>query len=130
VRRVPDGDSPVADLTNPLQLAAALQMALIFQGMLTLVQFASTAWGSAGVYSTAAVLGLTDVDALTVSMARGVAYAASLHTAAVAIAVGVLANTLLKLTLALLFGSATFQRIVGLTLALVALVAIASLVVI
>ena len=84
-------------------------------------------WGAAGVYGSAAVLGLTDVDALTVSMARGVASAASLHTAAVAIAIGVVANTILKLTLALLFGNPTFQRIVGLTLALMSVVAIAAL---
>ena len=73
-----------------------------------------------------AVLGLIDVDALTVSMARGVAHAASLDMAAAAIAVGVLANTGLKLTLASLFGSPRFQRIVGLTLLMV-LLAIACL---
>ena len=72
-------------------------MAFAFQAMLMLVHLAGTAWGSAGVYGSAAVLGLTDVDALTVSMARGVAQAVSLQTAAVAIAVGVLANTGLKL---------------------------------
>ena len=102
-------------------------MAFAFQAMLMLVHLAGTAWGSAGVYGSAAVLGLTDVDALTVSMARGVAQAVSLDTAAVAIAIGVLANTGLKLTLALLLGSPRFQRIVGLTLGVVVLLAIASL---
>ena len=72
-------------------------------------------------------MGLTDVDALTVSMARGIAHAVSLQTAAVAIAVGVLANTGLKLALALLFGSSKFQRIVGLTLGVMILLAVASL---
>ena len=56
-----------------------------------------------------------------------VAQAVSLHTAAVAIAVGVLANTGLKLALALLLGSPKFQRIVGLTLGLMILLANASL---
>ena len=106
---------------------AALQMAVMFQVMLMVVHFAESAWGSAGVYGSATVLGLTDVDALTVSMARGVAYTASLQTAAVAIAVGVLANTVLKLALVLLFGSPRFLRIVGPALALMALIAVVTL---
>lgn len=63
--------------------------------------------------TTAAVLGLTDVDALTVSMAREVAFAVSLDTAALAIAVGILANTAVKLGLALALGSSAFRRIVA-----------------
>jgi uncharacterized membrane protein (DUF4010 family) len=127
LRRSHDEISTASNIANPLQLKSALQMAVAFQAMLMLVHLAGTAWGSAGVYGSAAVLGLTDVDALTVSMARGVAQALSLQTAAVAIAVGVLANTGLKLALALFLGSPRFQRIVGLTLGLVVLLAIASL---
>jgi hypothetical protein len=46
--------------------------------------------GEAGLLSSAAVLGLTDVDALTATMARSVARTSSLELAALAIAVGVL----------------------------------------
>jgi uncharacterized membrane protein (DUF4010 family) len=53
------------------------------------------------------------VDALTVSMARGVAQAVSPAVAAAAIAVGVLANTAMKLGLAMFFGSRRFQTIAG-----------------
>jgi uncharacterized membrane protein (DUF4010 family) len=120
-------DAPMSGVVNPLQLTAALHMALVFQVMLMVVHFMGSAWGSAGVYSSAAVLGLTDVDALTVSMARGVAPTASLDTAATAIAIGVLANTLLKVVVAVIFGSPRFQKIVGATLALMALVTIAAL---
>jgi uncharacterized membrane protein (DUF4010 family) len=120
-------DVPVSAMTNPLQLTAALQMALVFQAMLMIVHLAGKWWGSAGVYGSAAVLGLTDVDALTVSMARGAAYAASLHTAATAIAIGVLANTLMKLMLVLLLGNPRFQRIAGGALALISLAGAASL---
>jgi uncharacterized membrane protein (DUF4010 family) len=127
MRRSPGDAAPVSPMSNPLQLTAALQMAVVFQVMLMVVHAAGRTWGSAGVYGSAAVLGLTDVDALTVSMARGAAYAASLHTAAVAIAIGVLANTLLKLAVALIFGSRTFQKIAGSTLAVIALVAAAVL---
>lgn len=78
--------------------------------------------------TSAAILGLTDVDALTVSMARGVAKTVSSAVAAQAIASGVLANTALKLGVALFFGSARFGTIVGGTLVLMILTAAAALV--
>jgi uncharacterized membrane protein (DUF4010 family) len=100
-------------VSNPLQLPAALQMAAIFQGVLMLVWLASRYGGNRGIVSMATVLGLTDVDALTISMARRVASDISLETAALAIAIGVLSNTVLKLTVALFFGSAGFRRVAG-----------------
>lgn len=127
-RRTPRDGSADSALTNPLQLAAALQMALLFQAVLMLVQLAGRVWGQAGVLTSAAVLGLTDVDALTVSMARGVAYTVSLEVAAVAIALGVLSNTVLKLAVALFFGSQPFKKIAGGTLALIIVAAAAAFV--
>jgi len=114
-----DGQSvaPAAE-RNPLQLVAALQMAALFQAVIMAVNLARTTFGQAGVLTTAAVLGLTDVDALTVSMAREIAPSVSLDTAALAIAVGVLANTTLKFAIALLFGASAFRRIAGGALAL------------
>lgn len=123
-----DTDATEAEIAaNPLQLKTALQMAISFQAMLMLVHLAEAAWGTVGVYTTAAIMGLTDVDALTVSMARGVANGGSLRTAAVAIAIGVVANTAVKLALALLFGNRRFQAIVGAGLALMMVGTIAGL---
>lgn len=102
--------------TNPLQLPAALQMAAIFQGVLMLVWLAGRFGGDRGIVGMATVLGLTDVDALTISMARRVASDVSLDTAALAIAIGVLSNTVLKLAVTVFFGSARFRRVAGATL--------------
>ena len=93
-----------------------------------LVSFARETWGQSGVLTSAAILGLTDVDALTVSMAREVASTVSLEVAALAIAVGVLANTALKLGVALLFGGSRFRTIVGGTLVVMILTAGAALI--
>jgi uncharacterized membrane protein (DUF4010 family) len=112
-KQSPADDVDERPVTNPLQLSAALQMAAIFQVVLMLVWFASHYGGNRGIISMASVLGLTDVDALTISMARRVAADISLETAALAIAVGVLSNTVLKLTVALFFGSAGFRRVAG-----------------
>ncbi len=101
---------------NPLQLFDALRMAALFQVVLMVVHLANRMWGASGVLTSAAVLGLTDVDALTMSMARGMAGATSLELAARAIAIGVAANTALKLVLAVAFSAGSFRRIAGGTL--------------
>ena len=70
--------------TNPLQLKSALQMAVLFQVVLMVVYVARERWGTSGVFTSAAVLGLSDVDALTISMAKDVADALSPTIAATA----------------------------------------------
>jgi uncharacterized membrane protein (DUF4010 family) len=100
-------------MNNPLQLTGAVQMAVLFQVVLMVVYVARDSWGASGVLTSAAILGLTDVDALTVSMARGVAQTVPPAVAAQAIAVGVTANTAMKLGLALFLGSRTFRLIAG-----------------
>ena len=117
-RRSATAGAPDVSVRNPLQLPAALQMAVLFQAVLMAVYVIRDAWGQSGVFTSAAVLGLTDVDALTVSMARGVALTASPDVAATAIAIGVLANTAMKLGLALVFGAPRFRAIAGGALAL------------
>ena len=94
---------------SPLGLLSAIKMVVAFQVVLLLIPAVQRTWGSAGVLSSAAILGLTDMDALTYSMSRlGSAGAAPL--AARAIAVGLLANTALKLMLVLSLGSPVFRR--------------------
>ena len=112
---------------NPLQLRSALQMALLFQVVLMAVHLIQGRWGASGVWTSAAILGLTDVDALTVSMSRGVSATSSLQTAAIAIAIGVASNTVLKCGAAILFGDGAFRRIAGGALLLMTIVAIATL---
>jgi uncharacterized membrane protein (DUF4010 family) len=117
-RRSPDTGAHDVSARNPLQLGAALQMAVLFQAVLMAVHLVGQVWGQSGVFTSAAVLGLTDVDALTMSMARGVAATSSPAIAATAIAVGVLANTAMKLGLAISFGASRFRAIAGGALAL------------
>lgn len=128
VRGTADPKEPSQSPSNPLQLGAALQMAALFQVVLMVVYVARDLWGTSGVLTSAAVLGLTDVDALTVSMARGVAATEPLDMAAMAIAVGVLANTTLKLGVALFFGSRRFRAIAGGALCVMVVAAAAAIV--
>jgi uncharacterized membrane protein (DUF4010 family) len=117
-RRASTEEPPELAMQNPLNLWGALQMAALFQLVLMAVYFARQGFGTVGVFTSAAVLGLTDVDALTVSMARGMAGTIPVEVAAAAIAVGILANTGMKLAMALVFGSRMFRVITGGTLAM------------
>jgi uncharacterized membrane protein (DUF4010 family) len=124
-RRVSVVESNDDTRRNPLQLLDALRMAALFQVVLMAVHLANRTWGESGILTTAALLGLTDVDALTMSMTRGMSGAAPPELAARAIAIGVAANTALKLALALVFSAGPFRGIAGGTLAAMLCAAVA-----
>jgi len=84
-------------------------MVAAFQLVLLAVPAVEHFWGATGILASAAVLGLTDMDALTYSMAR-LAETEGAALAARAIAVGLLSNTLLKLGLVLLLGAPRFRK--------------------
>jgi uncharacterized membrane protein (DUF4010 family) len=116
-RHSPEADDVEAP-KNPLQVWPALQMAVTFQVVLLAVQFVKRWFGNAGLLVSGAVLGFTEVDALTLSMARGAASGGiDALVAARAITVGILSNCVLKAALALSLGSPTFRRITGTVLA-------------
>ena len=100
---------PVEDVANPLRLTSALKMAIAFQIALSAIAFVRREFGDVGLYGTAAALGLTDVDALTVSMSSP---SSSLQPALAArvLTFGILSNTLMKLTLTLVLGRKAFRR--------------------
>jgi uncharacterized membrane protein (DUF4010 family) len=115
-----------AELPNhPLGLRAALQMALGFQLVIYALAWVKARFEQSALIGTAALLGLTDMDALTFSMARGADTAAA--DAARALTVGVLANTLLKTGIAVTVGAPAYKRRAGLALGGLALVVAASL---
>jgi uncharacterized membrane protein (DUF4010 family) len=128
-RRGPDDpqaheDAPNAtpgDAKNPLGLWRSIQMAVAFQVVLLALAWMQESVGTPGVLATAAVLGLTDVDALTLSMTRLGADEGLRHVAATAIGVGVLSNTLLKLTLTVVLGAPAFTKRAGAGLVALAL---------
>jgi uncharacterized membrane protein (DUF4010 family) len=134
-RRGPDdpstsGERPLPsteDARNPLGLWQSIQMAIAFQAVLLAIAWLQRTVGTPGVLVTAAALGLTDMDALTLSMTRLGADATLRHLAATAIAVGMLSNTLLKLTLTLVLGASAFRRRAGLGLVALALASVVGL---
>jgi len=109
------------DDRNPLRLGSAIQMTIAFALVLLAVPTAERLWGTTGVLGSAAVLGLTDMDALTYSMSRLGTTTGDAALAARAIAIGVLSNTVLKLALVLVLGSGGFRARAGVGLTMLAL---------
>ncbi|MGE5230706.1 MAG: DUF4010 domain-containing protein, partial [Deltaproteobacteria bacterium] len=80
-----------------------------FQVVLMAMVFVRSRFGSPGVIASAALLGLTDVDALVLSMTAMGTASATTQLAAQAITVGIVSNTLLKLGIALGVGAGGFR---------------------
>jgi uncharacterized membrane protein (DUF4010 family) len=112
---------------NPLQLGDALKMAALFQAVLFVLEFATRWFGDAGLLASAALLGLTDVDALTMSLTTRVSEGLSAELGAVAIAVGILSNTVTKLAIAVGVGGGRFRLWTGLGLAAMTIAGLAAL---
>jgi uncharacterized membrane protein (DUF4010 family) len=120
--RINPASSGRSEMTNPLQIVPALQMAVTFQVVLMAVEWAHRQFGSGGLLASGAVLGLTDVDALTISMAKSVFQGVPAHVAAEAIAIGVFVNCVLKTVLALTLGARPFGKLAGATIGAMAVV--------
>ncbi|MBU6282171.1 DUF4010 domain-containing protein [bacterium] len=115
--------APSEETGNPLQLRSAIQMALLFQAVLLGIDWVRGMFGDAGLLVSAALLGLADTDALSISMASTVAQGADPAVAALAVAIGAISNTVVKLGIVLGLGTGGFRLRAGLGLAAVGLVA-------
>ncbi len=84
-------------LPNPLELAMAIKFGAFLAVVVLLAQLLQTWLGDEGLYLLAAISGLTDVDAVTVSMARMAKLQdLALPVAATAVTVATFVNTLVK----------------------------------
>lgn len=124
--RRPQGHGAPRLPENPLRLGAAVQMAVLFQVVLWVLSSTRERLGTSGLLASSAVLGLTDMDALTFSLTEltrggaGAVGALEPSAAARGLVVGMLANTLLKAGVAVTVGAGAFRLRVLAALALFA----------
>jgi uncharacterized membrane protein (DUF4010 family) len=100
---------------NPMNIAPALQLAAVYQIAIYVLYFAQQYFGQAGLVSTGFFLGMTDIDALTISVARqdGLANGVAGDLLPKVVLVGVLGTTLFKLGIATAVGRGAFRTRVG-----------------
>lgn len=127
LQRQTNGQEAGGEDRNPLRLASAIRMTLAFQVALMAIQFVRSAFGAVGILVSAALLGLTDMDALTLSMNRLGSTPDAVSLAAQAIAIGVAANAVLKLGVALLLGGPSYRWRAATGLALLLVVGVGAI---
>jgi uncharacterized membrane protein (DUF4010 family) len=108
-------------LRNPFSLTSAMRFAAFFALVLLVVKLVETYAPGRGLYGVAALAGLTDVDAITLSMAQGArSGSVAAPTAVGAIVVAALSNTLVKLGFVLALGADALKRQLGVATAVIA----------
>lgn len=110
------GDGTAITLKNPFELATVLKFGAVLAIVLLATKLLTGAVGAAGAYLVAAVSGVADVDAVTLSMARGAGGDAAI--AAIAIFIAVAVNTVSKTMMAWWIGGAGMGRLMAVVSAL------------
>ncbi len=119
------GAAPSLPVKNPFSLRAGAKFALLFAAVQLLVKLAQQYLPPGGTYAVAALAGLTDVDAITLTMAQDArADPGAATTAVVAIVIACCANTAVKAGLATSAGRG-MTRIVWLAAAAIVVVGLA-----
>jgi uncharacterized membrane protein (DUF4010 family) len=99
-------------LSNPFELGTAIKFGLLYTVVLLVAKAAEFYLQDAGLYAASVIAGLTDVDAITLSMAELSKGAGDIttSTASVAVVLAVISNTIVKGGIAFAIGSHTLRR--------------------
>ncbi len=106
-----DADAGEVVVGNPLELPAALGFGLIYAATLVITAWINDHVGDVGIYAAAALLGMTDMDAISLStLQMYLQNQLSISTASVALATAIGANLVFKAALAAIFGGLQLGR--------------------
>ena len=106
-----EDDEEDVEIKNPFELRPAITFGLLFGLILLVARAAQLYLGDTGVYISSFISGLADVDAITLSMAElSNSGEVGVNTAARAIVIAILANTLVKGGIVLTSGSTPIKR--------------------
>ncbi|RMF27826.1 MAG: MgtC/SapB family protein [Cyanobacteria bacterium J083] len=89
---------------NPLELKAAFSFALLFVIITIVTKYMITQFGSKGVYTLAAIMGIADVDPFILSLTQSAGQSVTLQVASLAIVIAAASNNAVKGVYALIFG--------------------------
>ncbi len=111
---------PLPAIANPLAIGTALKLGGVIVVVMLAAGFLRSTVGASGVLLVAAISGVFDADAITISMARQAGTGLAIEVAAQAILVGVSVNTLAKAVMAASAGG----KAIGVPVAVTSLVAL------
>jgi len=99
-------------LGDPLNIRNAVFFGIFYTGILLLVSYASNEYGAKGIYISSAISALTDIDAIAISVSKLGGVTIDLLTAQNAILLATLANTIVKIGIAVWTGSTDLKKYV------------------
>jgi uncharacterized membrane protein (DUF4010 family) len=100
-----------SEIENPLKLSTAIKFGLLFAVVLVVLEYAQSFLGSTGVYLTSFVSGLTDVDAIALSVTRLAASAQlASDVAGTAVVIAAVMNTVSKGAICYFSGTPELRR--------------------
>jgi uncharacterized membrane protein (DUF4010 family) len=106
-------------LKNPFSVGPALKFAVFFVAILLVAKLAKTYLGEQGLYAAAALSGLADVDAITLTIAEQTKSAALAQgPGAIGITIAIVSNSVVKTGISFYAGGLAFGRLVALCLGL------------
>jgi uncharacterized membrane protein (DUF4010 family) len=112
-------ESQNVQLKNPFSLISALKFALLFGIVLIVVKYVQQNFPSQGFYIVAALAGLTDVDAITLSMADYAKGGGDSKIAVTSITIAAVTNTLVKCGFVFFFGQGRIRALIGIATAVI-----------
>jgi uncharacterized membrane protein (DUF4010 family) len=95
---------------KPLNLKGAAIFGLIYTVILFAVAYANSIYGERGIYIASGIAGLTDVDAITISMSRLAGRSVEMLSAQHAIIIAAVSNTIVKAIIAIWSGSIEMRK--------------------
>lgn len=97
-------------LANPFSIMPAVKFGLLYAAIVLITRFISITAGDSGVYIVSVLSGMTDVDAITLTMSNLSKNSPDrIHQATVAITLAAFSNTILKFVMAFAIGSRKFR---------------------
>ncbi len=106
-------ETPELQISNPLAIGTAIKLTTVLAAVMLAAELVRRIFGGVGIFVVAALSGIVDVDALTISIARMAGGDLDLNTAARAIMVAIAINTVSKAIMAGWVGSKRVGLLVG-----------------
>lgn len=113
---------------NPLNFSVAIQFALVYMAVLWLMDLASARYSAEGLYIGSLVFGATDMDAITLSIARKPDIADSLQ-GMTAVLLATQSNTAMKFLIVVFYGDKSLRKWVALGFGAIAITTVVGMVV-
>ncbi len=106
-------ESVNVEYKNPFELKEALILGLFFGIVIALVKLSKEFIGDSGIYAVSFISGITDVDAIILSLSEIAGSAIDLQVASYGIAIAVVTNNISKLMICYFMGTRELAKVVG-----------------